>query len=96
MFENLNFTIDQSSSKRKKIGLIVLASDYTIDREFRKLFPLKNLDYFHARIENSPTATPKTLSDMKTKISSTLKLILPGDKLDVVGYACTSSSVVLG
>ena len=96
MFENLNFTIDQSSSERKKIGLIVLASDYTIDHEFRKLFPLKNLDYFHARIENSPTVTPKTLSDMKTKISSTLKLILPGDKLDVVGYACTSASVVLG
>jgi len=96
LFENLNFTIDQSIKTRKKIGLIVLASDYTIDHEFRKLFPLSNLDYFHARIENSPTVTPKTLSDMKTKISSTLKLILPGDTLDVVGYACTSASVVLG
>ena len=96
MFENLNFTIDKKTQTRKKIGLIVLASDYTIDHEFRKLFPIKNLEYFHARIENSPIINPKTLSDMKTKISSTLRLILPGDKLDVVGYACTSASVVLG
>ena len=33
---------------------------------------------------------------MKLKISSTLKLILPGDKLDIVGYGCTSATVVLG
>ena len=33
---------------------------------------------------------------MGSKISTTLKLILPGDKLDVVAYACTSATVVLG
>ena len=32
---------------------------------------------------------------MKLKISSTLKLILPDDKLDIVGYGCTSA-IVLG
>ena len=74
----------------------MLASDYTIDEEFRKLFPIANLDYYQARIENSPIITPETLSAMKLKISSTLKLILPGDKLDIVGYGCTSATVVLG
>ena len=83
MIRNLNFTIDESLNNQKKIGLIVLASDYTIDEEFRKLFPIANLDYYQARIENSPIITPETLSAMKIKISSTLKLILPGDKLDI-------------
>ena len=96
MIRNLNFTIDESLNNQKKIGLIVLASDYTIDEEFRKLFPIANLDYYQARIENSPIITPETLSAMKLKISSTLKLILPGDKLDIVGYGCTSATVVLG
>lgn len=96
MIRNLNFTIDESLNNQKKIGLIVLASDYTIDEEFRKLFPIANLDYYQARIENSPIITPETLSEMKLKISSTLKLILPGDKLDIVGYGCTSATVVLG
>ena len=96
MIRNLNFKIDQSLNNQKKIGLIVLASDYTIDEEFRKLFPIANLDYYQARIENSPLITPETLSAMKLKISSTLKLILPGDKLDIVGYGCTSATVVLG
>ena len=86
MIRNLNFTIDKSLNNQKKIGLIVLASDYTIDEEFRKLFPIANLDYYQARIENSPIITPETLSAMKLKISSTLKLILPGDKLDTVSY----------
>ena len=96
LIRNLNFTIDESLNNQKKIGLIVLASDYTIDEEFRKLFPIANLDYYQARIENSPIITPETLSAMKLKISSTLKLILPGDKLDIVGYGCTSATVVLG
>ena len=96
MIRNLNFTVDESLNNQKKIGLIVLASDYTIDEEFRKLFPIANLDYYQARIENSPIITPETLSAMKSKINSTLKLILPGDKLDIVGYGCTSATVVLG
>ncbi len=96
MIRNLNFTVDQSLNAQKKIGLIVLASDYTIDQEFRNLFPIANLDYYQARIENSPIITPETLSAMKSKIQSTLKLILPGDKLDIVGYGCTSATVVLG
>ena len=96
MIENLKFTTDKFIETRKKIGLIVLASDYTIDHEFRAIFPVNGTDYFHARIENSPIITPESLSDMGSKISTTLKLILPGDKLDVVAYACTSATVVLG
>ena len=96
MIRNLNFTIDESLNNQKKIGLIVLASDYTIDEEFRKLFPIANLDYYQARIENSPHNHTRDFERDEIKISSTLKLILPGDKLDIVGYGCTSATVVLG
>ena len=96
MIENLKFTTGQGIRGKTRIGLIVLASDYTIDYEYRKIFPVYGIDYFQTRIENSTIITPDSLSDMQTKIASTLKLILPGDKLDVVAYGCTSATVVLG
>ena len=96
MIKNLPFKTDKGVRGDKRIGLIVLASDYTIDHEFRKIFPIENIDYFLARIQNSPNITPETLFEMGDKISSTLQLILPGDKLDVVGYGCTSATAVLG
>ena len=96
MIKNLTFKTDKGVRGDKRIGLIVLASDYTIDHEFRKIFPLENIDYFQARIQNSPNITPETLYEMGDKISSTLRLILPGDRLDVVGYGCTSATAVLG
>jgi len=96
VIQNLTFTTDEGVRGNKRIGLVVLASDYTIDYEFRKIFPINGVDFFQARIENSTVITPDTLSEMHGKISSTLKLILPDDTLDVVAYGCTSATVVLG
>jgi len=94
--ENLPFTLGAGTGSVGKIGLVVLASDYTIEYEFRQVFDSAEIDFFTARIANSPTITPATLADMKTRIASTLELLLPGDTLDVVAYCCTSATVVLG
>jgi len=94
--ENLPFTLDEGTGSVGKIGLVVLASDYTIEYEFRQVFDTAEIDFFTARIANSPTITPATLADMKTRIATTLELLLPGDTLDVVAYCCTSATVVLG
>ncbi len=96
MLENLPFTLEEGIGGRAKIGLIVLATDYTVEHEFRKVMTVPGVDFYEARIENVPTVTPETLAAMETKIPSTLKLILPGEPLDVVAYGCTSASIVLG
>ena len=92
----LPFTQSEVIGARSKIGLIVLASDYTIEHEFRKVFTIPGVDYYQARIENVNQVTPDTLADMESRISSTLRLILPGEPLDVVAYGCTSASTVIG
>ena len=94
--EHLPFTLDEGTGSAARIGLVVLASDYTIEYEFRQVFDTADIDFYTARIANSPTVTLATLADMKTRIASTLELLLPGDTLDVVAYCCTSATVVLG
>lgn len=94
--EHLPYTTEDVIGARAKIGLVVLASDYTIEHEFRQVFTLPGVDYYQARIENSNVVTPETLADMQQRISATVNLILPGHPLDVVAYGCTSATMVLG
>ena len=96
MFEHLPFATDQVIGSRARIGLVVLSTDYTIEHEMRALINLPGVDVFHARIANSPNISPDTLRAMGPLITSTAELILPGDKVDVLAYACTSASIVLG
>lgn len=96
LIEHLPFTTQEVIGAKARIGLIVLATDYTMEHEFRHIIDQAGVDIFHARIENEVTVTPDTLAAMGEKIPATLRLILPGDQLDVVAYGCTSASIVLG
>jgi maleate isomerase len=98
MIEHLPFSTDAGIGARARIGLVVLASDYTMEHEFRKIFAGigPGIDYYEARIFNSPQITPETLAAMGPLITETTDLILPGAELDVVGFGCTSASMVLG
>lgn len=96
MIENLAFTTDEGIGSKARIGLVVLATDFTIEHEFRQIFSSPDLGLFTARIKNETAITPQTLSDMEKRISQTVDLILPGENLDVVCYGCTSASMVIG
>ena len=74
----------------------MLASDYTIEHEFRAMIAMEGVDLFMARIANDPRVTPETLAAMEPLLTDTASRILPGDRLDVLAYGCTSASVVLG
>jgi maleate isomerase len=96
MIEHLPFSTDAGFGARARIGLVVLASDYTMEHEFRQIFTIPGVDFYEARIRNSPQITPETLAAMGPLLSETVDLILPGAKLDVVAFGCTSASMVLG
>ncbi len=95
LIENLPFTTDGGFGSKARIGLVVLASDYTIEHEFRQVFQSPEIEFYTARIANSPNITPQTLAAMEKGIAGTVELLLPGDKLDVVAYCCTSATVVM-
>lgn len=96
MIEHLPFSTAQVIAARARIGVVVLATDYTLEHELRHMVTLPGVDFYHARIANSPQITPQTLRAMEPLITATAALILPGDTLDVLAFACTSASIVLG
>jgi maleate isomerase len=92
----IRFRTDGGIAERARIGVIVLASDHTIEHEFRRIIDMPGVAFYAARICNDPAITPESLADMESRIAPTTDLILPGVELDVVAYGCTSASMVLG
>jgi maleate isomerase len=88
--------LDQGIGHRASIGLIVLASDQTMEHEFRKLVTADGVALYAARLYNDNDITPETLRAVGPRIAPATELILPGIGLDVVGFGCTSATVELG
>ncbi len=90
------FATDAGIAARAAIGLIVLASDQTIEHEFRLLAALPGVGVYESRIYNDNAITPATLRAMEGGIAPAAGLILPGMRLDVIGFGCTSAAMLLG
>ncbi len=90
------FETDAGIAERAAIGLIVLATDQTMEHEFRLIFRQQGVAFYESRIANSNSITPETLKDMERLIEDQTAVILPGMPLDVVAYGCTSASMVIG
>ena len=79
-----------------KVGLIALASDYIIEKDFINIIYNQKIDLFINRIESYNPLTKKNLIKMSKKVTSVTKDILPGEKIDCVAYACTSGTIAAG
>lgn len=88
--------LDGGVAARAAIGLLVLATDQTMEYEFRRLLPLDGIGLYAARLYNDADITPDTLRAIKDRITPATDLILPGMPLDVVGFGCTSATMTLG
>ncbi len=93
---HLPFTLDRGIAHRARIGLIVLATDNTLEYEFRRIFTLDGVALYQSRIPSPIAINPTTLKEMEKEIAAATDVILPGLDLDVVAYACTSGAVVIG
>ena len=89
-------TMDGGIAARAAIGLLVLATDQTMEHEFRHLVRLPGVAVYGARLYNDANITPETLRAMCPLIAPATELILPGSQLDVVAFGCTSASMALG
>src|SRR6185437_2592951 len=88
--------LDEGIATRAAIGLLVLATDQTMEHEFRHLIRLPGVAVYGARLFNDAEITPDTLRAIGGRIAPATALILPGIPLDVVAFGCTSASMTLG
>ena len=85
-----------NSKPNPRIGLITLASDFRIEKDFNNLIYGKDIDLFCNRIKCYNPLTNETLKKMADDITDVTKQILPDQKLDCVAYGCTSGSIAAG
>jgi maleate isomerase len=97
LVEHLPFETDRGIASRARVGLIVLATDFTIEHEWRRIMAgLDGVALYQSRIRNDTQITPETLRAMEPLIAAATDVILPGATLDVVAYGCTSASMAIG
>jgi len=79
-----------------KIGLIALATDFTIEKDFISITKDMDIDLFVNRIHCYSPLTSENLIKMSNTITEVSKDILPNEKLDCVVYGCTSGTIAAG
>lgn len=89
-------TLSPGIYSRAAIGLVVLATDQTVEHEFRQIIRHDGVGLYESRILNDNDITPETLRAMQSRLAPAADLILPGVPLDVVAFGCTSASMEIG
>jgi|TARA_B100001540_G_scaffold293883_1_gene293362 maleate isomerase len=84
------------SKYNPRVGLIALASDYMIEKDFLRVIKDKEIDFFVNRIECFNPLTSENLIKMSEKITEVTKDILPNEKIDCIVYGCTSGTIAAG
>ena len=79
-----------------RVGLITLASDFRIEKDFNNVIYGKDIDLYCNRIKCYNPLTNETLKKMANDIPKVTEDILPDQKLDCVAYGCTSGTIAAG
>jgi maleate isomerase len=93
---HLPHRLDGGIAARAAIGVVVLATDQTLEHEFRRLLDVPGVAFYESRIVNDAAITPATLAAMEARLTQATEVILPGLPLDVVAFGCTSAAMVIG
>ncbi len=88
--------LDHGLASRAAIGLVVLATDQTMEHEFRALLRLAGVAFYESRVFSENDINPATLRAIGPRIGPSVDLILPNIALDVVAFGCTSATITLG
>lgn len=86
---------DRGDNHRAKIGFVLLATEQTIENDAYLLRP-PGVGMHFTRAANPDSITVKSLSAQADDLARAASTLLPDGSLDVVCYACTSGSLVIG
>ena len=70
------------SKSNPRVGLIALASDFMIERDFINVIKDREIDFFVNRIECYNPLTKENLIKMSDKVTNVTKDILPDQDID--------------
>ena len=86
---------DQGAHWRAKIGFVLLATEQTVQDDVMRLRP-PGVGIHFTRAFIPDRIANDTLGDQLGRLADASATLLPDGSLDVVCYACTSGSIVMG
>jgi maleate isomerase len=78
-----------------RVGLVALDSDVATEWDFHAMLP-DDAAFYTSRIHCFNPITVENLRKLGPQVSAATKLLIPGQRLDVVAYSCTSGTVAFG
>jgi len=95
-WERLRPQYGEGIGHRASIGLLALSTDRAGVFDTEEFLRTDGVAMFSTRIPMAPVATPETLAEMAAHLADATRLLVPGSRLDVVGFSCTSGTVAIG
>lgn len=92
---NNNIQFDRGRHFRAKIGYILLATEQTVQDDVTRLCP-QGVGVHFTRAAIPDSITNASLAAQADLLADCAAMLLPDGSLDVVCYACTSGSLVIG
>lgn len=80
----------------RRIGLLLLATDLTTERDAARLLAPQGVASHAARVAFENPTTPETLRRTGPRLAEAAALLAPVAPLSAVYYSCTSATVTLG
>lgn len=90
------YSLTHPVGAKASLGLIVLQADETVEHDLRRLLPLDGVSLLTSRVPSALEVTQETLAEMKHHLSASAALFPASARFDVVAYACTSGTAVIG
>ncbi len=87
---------DHPYKRNPRLGLIALASDVLVERDYWRMGLAAQVDIITTRVAQQMPLTPITLAQLEKGIPDAVGLLLPEAELDVIVFACTSGSAIIG
>ena len=92
---DLSDALDAGRHHRAKVGFVLLATEQTIEADMRRLIP-DGVGLHFTRAPMPDSITEANLLAQADDLAPAAATLLPDGSLDVVCYACTSGSLLIG
>lgn len=89
------FPYTSATDTRRKLGLIALQSDESIEDDMRRLLPA-DVSLLVSRVPSDEDVSPETLRAMEGHLTAAAALLPRGMRFEAVGYGCTSGTSQIG
>lgn len=92
----INYQLDDPKDGVKNIGLILLSTDLTLERDLLRLMPMDKVSTYINRVTYNNPMTVENLAAMEKELVQAARDIIPGASLDCLAFACTSGAIAIG